>query len=74
MKSCRKCLCDYTDLHDYRTGNGFLKSSDEIIPEYMPDKDVAISKGEIWEVMESGEQRLCAVFDEDLGTWIPVRG
>jgi hypothetical protein len=64
-------LDQYTDPF---TGNGFVQSGDEIIPEYTPNQAVEIGQGEIWEVLDSGTQRLVAVFDKGSGAWIPVRG
>jgi len=73
MDGTNPVLDDYVDPF---TGNGFLKSSDEIIPEYMPPKreGVAIKTGEIWEVLESGNERLVAVFDSGTESWIPAKG
>lgn len=55
------------------TGNGFLKSGDDIIPEYMPAENVTMKEGaEIWEITDTGTQRLAAVLKN--GNWIPVEG
>lgn len=52
------------------TGNGFLKTGDDIIPEYRA-KDVNMRDGaEMWEVLDDGTQRLFAVWRR--GEWIPV--
>ncbi|MDF2665042.1 MAG: hypothetical protein K0R81_892 [Microbacterium sp.] len=52
------------------TGNGFLKSGDDIIPEYRA-RDVEMREGaEVWEVLDDGTQRLFAVLRG--GEWIPV--
>ncbi|SIS00453.1 hypothetical protein [Microbacterium sp. RURRCA19A] len=52
------------------TGNGFLKTGEDIIPEYRA-KDVNMRDGaEIWEVLDDGTQRLFAVWRR--GEWIPV--
>lgn len=52
------------------TGNGFLKSDHDIIPEYRAD-DVQMREGaEMWEVLDDGTQRLFAVLRG--GEWIPV--
>ena len=62
-------------LTDPFTGNGFTKAGDDVIPEYWADGPVRIEDGaEIWEVTESGTQRLVAVFDGVTGTWMPVEG
>ena len=55
------------------TGNGFTQASDDIIPEYTFSDPVAIKEGaEIWEITDTGTERLTAVFDGT--TWIPVMG
>ena len=52
------------------TGNGFTKSGDDIIPEYVTDGPTVIREGaEMWEVTDSGTQRLVAVLRD--GAWIP---
>lgn len=54
------------------TGNGFTKSGDDIIPEYaVPRGETVTMKdgAEMWEVTDSGTQRLVAVLRE--GSWIP---
>ncbi|NYE36590.1 exonuclease VII small subunit [Nocardioides cavernae] len=52
------------------TGNGFTKSADDIIPEYVTDGPTVIREGaEMWEVTDTGTQRLVAVLRD--GAWIP---
>jgi hypothetical protein len=56
------------------TGNGFTKSGDDIIPEYVTDGPTVIREGaEMWEVTDSGTQRLVAVLRTVDGepSWIP---
>ena len=56
------------------TGNGFTKSGDDIIPEYVTDGPTVIREGaEMWEVTDSGTQRLVAVLRTLDGepAWIP---
>lgn len=56
------------------TGNGFTKSGDDIIPEYVTDGPTVIREGaEMWEVTDSGTQRLVAVLRSIDGepAWIP---
>ncbi|MDG4668288.1 hypothetical protein [Mycobacterium sp. 236(2023)] len=51
------------------TGNGFTKAGDDAIPEYV-GRDITMRDGaEMWEVLESGTQRLAAVLQG--GKWIP---
>jgi hypothetical protein len=52
------------------TGNGFTKSGDDIIAEYVTDGPTVIREGaEMWEITDSGTQRLVAVLRD--GSWIP---
>jgi hypothetical protein len=54
------------------TGNGFTSAADDVIPEYAVPRDetVTIKDGaEMWEVTDSGTQRLVAVLRD--GSWIP---
>lgn len=56
------------------TGNGLTKSGDDIIPEYVTDGPTVIREGaEMWEVTDTGTQRLVAVLREVDGvpSWIP---
>ncbi|OAN39095.1 hypothetical protein [Mycolicibacterium iranicum] len=51
------------------TGNGFTKAGDDVIPEYV-GRDITMHEGaEMWEVLDSGNQRLVAVLQG--GKWIP---
>ena len=51
------------------TGNGFTKSGDDVVPEYLA-QDITMQDGaEIWEVLDDGTQRLVAVLDDKF--WIP---
>ena len=58
------------------TGNGFVKSGREVIPEYMPMETkgqvASIGQDEIWEITDTGTQRLVAVYDGVSKTWMPV--
>lgn len=59
----------YDNWDDPFTGNGFTKSGDDVIPEYMA-KNVTMREGaEMWEVLDDGTQRLSAVLKS--GEWIP---
>ena len=58
------------------TGNGFTKSGDDVIPEYAVPRGetVTIREGaEMWEITDSGSQRLVAVLRTLDGepAWIP---
>ncbi|OBB55586.1 hypothetical protein A6B34_07900 [Mycolicibacterium monacense] len=60
---------EYDTWDDPFTGNGFTKSGDDVIPEYIA-RDMTIREGaEMWEVLEDGTQRLVAVLKG--GSWIP---
>lgn len=60
----------FDDWSDPFTGNGFTKSGDDIIPEYVTDGPTVIRDGaEMWEVTDSGTQRLVGVLRD--GEWIP---
>ncbi|MBN9212877.1 MAG: hypothetical protein BGO45_16535 [Microbacterium sp. 71-36] len=52
------------------TGNGFLKTGDEIIPEYRANAVNMREGAEMWEVLSDGTQRLFAVLRAQ--EWIPV--
>lgn len=52
------------------TGNGFLKTADDIIPEYRADRVDMRDGAEMWEVLDDGTQRLFAVLRAH--EWIPV--
>ncbi len=52
------------------TGNGFLKTGDDIIPEYRANRVNMREGAEMWEVLSDGTQRLFAVLRA--GEWIPV--
>jgi hypothetical protein len=52
------------------TGNGFLKTGDDIIPEYRAQRVDMRDGAEMWEVLDDGTQRLFAVLRA--GEWIPV--
>lgn len=51
------------------TGNGFTGASNVVAPEYVADGAVMLDGAEIWEVTETGTQRLVGVLRGD--TWIP---
>ena len=62
----------YDDWNQPFTGNGFTSAADDVIPEYAVPRGetVTIREGaEMWEVTDSGTQRLVAVLRE--GSWIP---
>ncbi|MCY7402536.1 MAG: hypothetical protein LH477_16555, partial [Nocardioides sp.] len=60
----------FDDWSDPFTGNGFTKSGDDIIAEYVTDGPTVIRNGaEMWEVTDSGTQRLVGVLRD--GQWIP---
>lgn len=60
----------FDNWSDPFTGNGFTKSGDDIIPEYVTDGPTTIREGaEMWEVTDTGTQRLVAVLRD--GAWIP---
>jgi len=52
------------------TGNGFIKTGDDIIPEYRANGVDMREGAEMWEVLDDGTQRLFAVLRA--GQWIPV--
>lgn len=52
------------------TGNGFLKTADDIIPEYRADRVDMRDGTEMWGVLDDGTQRLIAVLRNQ--EWIPV--
>ena len=55
------------------TGNGFTGARSDIIPEYRFSGEASIRPGaEIWEITNTGNERLTAVFNGK--TWIPVMG
>ena len=59
----------YDSWDDPFTGNGFTKSGDDVIPEYVA-KDMTMRDGaEMWEVLDDGTQRLAAVLRDR--EWIP---
>ncbi|MEZ0341540.1 hypothetical protein ACAG25_16330 [Mycobacterium sp. pV006] len=51
------------------TGNGFTKSGDDVIPEYIADQITMREGAEMWEVLDDGTQRLVAVLRNS--EWIP---
>jgi hypothetical protein len=66
----------YDDWKQPFTGNGFTSAADDVIPEYAVPRGetVTIREGaEMWEVTDSGTQRLVAVLRSVDGepTWIP---
>jgi hypothetical protein len=59
----------YDGWDDPFTGNGFTKSGDDVVPEYVA-KNITMRDGaEMWEVLDDGTQRLVAVLRDK--TWIP---
>ncbi len=59
----------YDGWSDPFTGNGFTKSTDDVIPEYVAN-DITMRDGaEMWEVLDNGNQRLVAVLRGK--EWIP---
>ncbi|TRW88846.1 hypothetical protein FK535_00745 [Mycolicibacterium sp. 018/SC-01/001] len=59
----------YDGWSDPFTGNGFTKSADDVIPEYVAN-DITMRDGaEMWEVLDNGNQRLVAVLRGK--EWIP---
>ncbi|MGV0807519.1 hypothetical protein [Mycolicibacterium setense] len=59
----------YDSWSDPFTGNGFTKSGDDVIPEYVA-KNITMREGaEMWEVLDDGTQRLVAVLKGK--EWIP---
>ncbi len=59
----------YDSWSDPFTGNGFTKSADDVIPEYVA-KNITMRDGaEMWEVLDDGTQRLVAVLKNKV--WIP---
>lgn len=55
------------------TGNGFTKAGDDLVPEWQTRTSVDMTPGaEMWEVLETGTQRLAAVLVDK--TWVPVGG
>ena len=58
----------YDGWDDPFTGNGFTKSGDDVIPEYVA-KNMMRDGAEMWEVLEDGTQRLVAVLKGN--AWIP---
>ena len=54
----------YDSWDDPFTGNGFTKSEDDVIPEYIA-KDITMRDGaEMWETLDDGTQRLVAVLKD----------
>lgn len=51
------------------TGNGFTKAGDDIIPEYRANEVNLTEGAEIWEITDTGTQRLVAVFRGR--KWVP---
>ncbi|WP_157890743.1 hypothetical protein [Mycolicibacterium goodii] len=59
----------YNRWTDPFTGNGFTKSGDEIVPEYMAYNARMREGAEMWEILDDGTQRLVAVLKGH--EWIP---
>jgi hypothetical protein len=59
----------YDTWDDPFTGNGFTKSGDDVIPEYMANRIRMRDGAEMWEVLDDGTQRLVAVLKGR--EWIP---
>ena len=59
----------YDTWDDPFTGNGFTKSGDDVVPEYVADRVTMREGAEMWEVLDDGTQRLVAVLKGR--QWIP---
>ena len=59
----------FDSWEDPFTGNGFTKSGDDVIPEYVASGITMREGAEMWEILDDGTQRLIAVLGRD--EWIP---
>lgn len=59
----------YDGWDDPFTGNGFTKSGDDVIPEYVANNMTMRDGAEMWEVLDDGTQRLVGVLRDK--EWIP---
>ncbi|MCG7594655.1 hypothetical protein [Mycobacterium sp. PSTR-4-N] len=59
----------FDSWEDPFTGNGFTKSGDDVIPEYVASGITMREGAEMWEILDDGTQRLVAVLGRD--EWIP---